>query len=83
MMGGRPRWWTDLPKGVSWQRGPWDFLLQSSERFRSSLRLDGPGPPKRYLEAVENGNVDLHQRLVLPQGGRLPRVQVHLLGHFL
>lgn len=37
----------------------------------------------RYLEAIENSNVDFHQRLVLPQGGCLPHVQVHLLGHFL
>lgn len=39
--------------------------------------------PWCYLEAVENSNVDLHQCLVLPQRGRLPHIQVHLLGHFL
>jgi len=36
-----------------------------------------------YLEAEENRNVDLHQRLVLPKGGGLPGVQSHPVSNLL
>lgn len=36
-----------------------------------------------YLEAVKNGNVNLHQCLVLPEGGGLSGVQAHLVCNLL
>lgn len=36
-----------------------------------------------YLEAVKDGNVDLHQCLVLPEGGSLSGVQTHLVCNLL
>lgn len=36
-----------------------------------------------YLEAVQHGDVDLHQGLVLPQRGGFPHIQIHFLGHLL
>lgn len=66
------------PKVAPGSRGSWTAC---SKALRGSAqRQQGPW---RYLEAVEDRDVDLHQRLVLPQGRRLPHVQVHLLGHFL
>lgn len=63
--------------------GPLTFCPRTLKSFNSPLRLGSWEESPGYLEAVQNRNVDLHQCLVLPQGGCLPHVQVHLLGHFL
>lgn len=38
---------------------------------------------KVYLEAVQDGNVDLHQRLIFPKRGSLSCVQSHLVSNIL
>lgn len=52
-----------------------------SASLSSSPALGPSGPV--YLKAVQHSQVDLHGRLVLPQGRGGPRVEVHADGHIL